>query len=86
VNLKWKRDTSNPSRNYPPLTWFEKLNISINTGRYIGRLKYSQTTQSQRTTQLILSHSNSYSLLQVKKTTAGRLDATLARLDATLAF
>jgi hypothetical protein len=39
-------------------------------GEIVGRLKYSQTTQSQRTTQLILSHSNSYSPLQVKNTIA----------------
>ena len=36
--------------NYPPLTKCGKQNISINMGRYLGRLKYSQTIQSQRTT------------------------------------
>ena len=70
INSKQKRDTLNPRRNYPSLTRYEKLNTSINTGRYLGRLKYSQTSQSQRTTQLILSHSNSYSLIQVQTMTS----------------
>ena len=42
-------DTSNLRRNYPPLTWFVNLNISINTGRLVNTLATLFTNNSKPT-------------------------------------
>jgi len=71
-NSKLKRATLNPRRNYPPLTKCGNQNISINMGRYLGLLKFSQTMPNLQMTQDMLSTSVSYSLTQVQTMTVHR--------------
>ncbi len=71
-NSKLKRATLNRRRNYPPITKCGNQNISINMGRYLGRLKYSQTIPNQQMTQDMLNTSVSYSLTQVQTMTVHR--------------
>ena len=52
-----------------PLTKCVKMNIVINTERYLGTLMYSQMIRNQRVTQTITSVSNHYPLLRVQPMT-----------------